>query len=101
MTSNDAIPPTTVIRSRDGGYFRIPLEQLPEFVLPEGTVVIQWRPGRYLAIPPDRLPEYQMSDDDLVQVFMDSAKSARIASPQRRVAGPRRVIGGRRPRRDL
>lgn len=73
-----------VIRSRDGGYFRIPLAELPGFVLPEGTVVIQWVPGRYLAIPPERLPEYRMSDADLVQVFMDPATAGRMAPPRRR-----------------
>jgi hypothetical protein len=77
----------TVVRSRDGGYFRVPLADLPDFVLPEGTVVIQWVPGRYLAIPPERLPEYRMPDADLVQVAMDPATSRRMGPPRR--PGPR------------
>jgi|SRR4051812_26667002 hypothetical protein len=86
---------TTVIRSRDGGFFRIPLATLSEFVLAEGTVVIQWRPGRYLAIPPERLSEYRMADDDLVQVFMDSANAPRMGPPRRRVTRGRPVRRGR------
>jgi hypothetical protein len=96
-TSVSAEKPTgrhAVIRSRDGGFFRIPHAELPEFVLPEGTVVIQWIPGRYIAIPPDRLPQYRMSDAELVQVFMDPATKPRMGPPRRRIARPRGLRRG-------
>jgi hypothetical protein len=90
MSSTQQADRTTIIRSRDGGFFRVPLDQISEFVLPEGTVVIQWRPGRYLAIPAERLSEYQMSDADLVQVFMDSSTRPRLGSRPSRTGGRRR-----------
>jgi hypothetical protein len=83
-----------VIRSRDGGHFRIPLAELPDFVLPEGTVVIQWIPGRYLAIPPERLLEYRMSDVDLVQVSMDPATARQMGPPRRRITRSTRLRRG-------
>ena len=80
-----------IIQSRQGGHFRIPLERLAEFTVPEGTVVIEWRPGRFLVVPPERLDEFRMSDEELLPMALE----ARVQRPggramRRRGGGPRR-----------
>ena len=84
-----------VIRSRDGGFFRIPLAKLPDFVIAEGTVVIQWLPGRYLAIPAAQLREYRIADEELVQLFMNSDVRRALDLPRRRPLRGRRLRRGR------
>jgi hypothetical protein len=81
-----------IIQSRQGGHFRIPLERLTDFTVPEGTVVIEWRPGRYLVVPPERLDEFRMSDEELLPMALE-------ARAQRRGGGAMRRRGGGGPRR--
>jgi hypothetical protein len=81
-----------IIQSRQGGHFRIPLERLADFTVPEGTVVIEWRPGRYLVVPPERLDEFRLSDEELLPMALE----ARV---QRRGGRVRRGRSGGGPRR--
>jgi hypothetical protein len=83
-----------IIQSRQGGHFRVPLERLADFSVPEGTVVIEWRPGRYLAVPPERLDEFRMSDEELLPMALEARVQRRGGRVMRRRGGG----GPRRPR---
>ncbi|HJR50119.1 MAG TPA: hypothetical protein VJ794_03375 [Gemmatimonadales bacterium] len=81
-----------IIQSRQGGHFRIPLERLADFTVPEGTVVIEWRPGRYLVVPLERLDEFRMSDEELLPMALEARVQRRggRAMRGRSGGGPRR-----------
>jgi hypothetical protein len=85
-------PTHVIIQSRQGGHFRIPLERLADFTVPEGTVVIEWRPGRYLVAAPERLDEFRMSDEELLPMAFEARVQRRggLAMRRRRGGGPRR-----------